>query len=853
MAVTTTYTWEDGINVFLNNAFTAGSQNQPAIIANFSGDRYFGAWSDPAFANQVEGRVVAADQTNIVDEFTVNNPATNAGFSQFDPSIAGLTGGNFVVTYHDRAADPGGDIRARLYSPSGTPLGADFAIDAGANDDTTATVSELFGGGFVVTYERDFGGGDIDIRARVFNSAGTDLSGLIAVESGAGAQTAPWVAGLNFGGFVVVWQDAVDGGVWMRRYDNNGTALAGEQLIDSFGANTDIHVQALNDGGFAVAYTDTGWGTGQDITFQIFNANGTARTGFIKANSAAAPGGLDAGNQNLPTITTMGDIIVVGWVDPASATSFAQAFDAAGNRLGAIDAVNSSVVEQEIAGLSGGRLAVVRRSSVEEGAGLGDSIRTTVNTFERVFNSDGAGDTIVGVNDGLREIFNGNGGADTFNGGTGTNIFNGGAGSDTVTYTSATAGVTASLFNPASNTGVAANDTYNSIENLTGSAFNDNLTGDANPNALSGLAGNDRLTGRGGNDAMDGGAGFDIAFFSGLRSAYQTYILADGVHVIGPDGSDLLNGIETLVFEDTAIAAPQPTHYTASQSLGSHPAGWTPAAGVFDFTGDGTADIGWFNPTNGNIDIWAVSGGNYAGSVGPGNHPLGWSPVTSGDFDNNGSNDIAWYNPTSGNLEIWRLNGGNWIGSNDLGNHPAGWIPKGAGDFNADGTDDVLWYNPTTGNAEFWFVSGGNWAGSQNVGDHAAGWSAAGVGDFDGDGTDDILWHNPTTNNAEVWKIVGGTFSSAISLGNHAAGSVVGGIADFNGDGTDDILWHNPTTGLVDIWRISGNALDAQIDIGPHPLGWDIAGVGDLTNDGRADVVWHEAASGKIDNWILGN
>ena len=85
MAVTTTFSWEDGANVFLNNAFTAGSQNQPAIIANFSADRYFGAWSDPAFANQVEGRLINADQSNITDEFTVNNPATNAGFSQFDP------------------------------------------------------------------------------------------------------------------------------------------------------------------------------------------------------------------------------------------------------------------------------------------------------------------------------------------------------------------------------------------------------------------------------------------------------------------------------------------------------------------------------------------------------------------------------------------------------------------------------------------------------------------------------------------------------------------------------------------------------------------------------------------------
>ena len=45
---------------------------------NFAGDRYFAAWSDPANGNQVEGRVVDADQTPLTGEFTVNNTA-NAG------------------------------------------------------------------------------------------------------------------------------------------------------------------------------------------------------------------------------------------------------------------------------------------------------------------------------------------------------------------------------------------------------------------------------------------------------------------------------------------------------------------------------------------------------------------------------------------------------------------------------------------------------------------------------------------------------------------------------------------------------------------------------------------------------
>ena len=52
-------------------------------------------------------------------------------------------------------------------------------------------------------------------------------------------------------------------------------------------------------------------------------------------------------------------------------------------------------------------------------------------------------------------------------------------------------------------------DIFTSIENLTGSAFNDRLTGDGNANILSGLAGIDELIGGGGNDSLDGGAGND--------------------------------------------------------------------------------------------------------------------------------------------------------------------------------------------------------------------------------------------------------------------------------------------------------------------------------------------------------
>ena len=83
----------------------------------------------------------------------------------------------------------------------------------------------------------------------------------------------------------------------------------------------------------------------------------------------------------------------------------------------------------------------------------------------------------------------GGAGDDILIGGAGADSLDGGTGNDTADYSSASAGVTADLTTPSNNTGDAAGDTYTSVENLTGSGFNDTLTGDANDNIFNGGAG----------------------------------------------------------------------------------------------------------------------------------------------------------------------------------------------------------------------------------------------------------------------------------------------------------------------------------------------------------------------------
>jgi Ca2+-binding RTX toxin-like protein len=136
-----------------------------------------------------------------------------------------------------------------------------------------------------------------------------------------------------------------------------------------------------------------------------------------------------------------------------------------------------------------------------------------------LFNGSGGVDTVYLGNDGETVtggagtlIATGGSGADTITGGSandtidgggGNDILDGGGGVNTVSFASATTGVTVSLAlqGSAQVTGVGS-VTLSNFQNLTGSAYNDVLTGDANNNVIDGGGGNDVLTGGGGSDTF---------------------------------------------------------------------------------------------------------------------------------------------------------------------------------------------------------------------------------------------------------------------------------------------------------------------------------------------------------------
>ena len=146
-------------------------------------------------------------------------------------------------------------------------------------------------------------------------------------------------------------------------------------------------------------------------------------------------------------------------------------------------------------------------ANLQSGTATGGAGSDTLSNFEALRGSAFV-DTLTG--DGLDNWLEGGAGGDSLNGG---------GGNDTASYMHASSGVIANLASVAANSDEAIGDTYNSIENVFGSRFNDQLTGDGGNNVLDG--------GFGGNDIMTGAGGADTFIFHGSATTITDFSEGD--------------------------------------------------------------------------------------------------------------------------------------------------------------------------------------------------------------------------------------------------------------------------------------------------------------------------------------
>ncbi len=141
-------------------------------------------------------------------------------------------------------------------------------------------------------------------------------------------------------------------------------------------------------------------------------------------------------------------------------------------------------------------------SGIEEVRSGDDEILGT--SFADFLMGYGGNDRLVGYN-----------GSDQLNGGSGGDVLIGGSGSDTADYTGYTGTMRVGahvldLQYSTLNTGDGAGDTYDSIENITGSESRELLRGDTGDNILDGAGNVDFIAGRQGDDTLYGGQANDV-------------------------------------------------------------------------------------------------------------------------------------------------------------------------------------------------------------------------------------------------------------------------------------------------------------------------------------------------------
>ena len=182
--------------------------------------------------------VGSAGAAPLAPEFLVNGHTTG---QQWAGSLAYLSDGTFVITWHGPGTGDADGVWARRFSASGVPAGPELRVNALTTGyQWQPAVASVPGGGFVVAWSGPSQDGDAEaVLARRYDAFGAAIGGEFQVNTFTqGRQYQPRIAIGPAGQFVVAWTsfggDGNHFGMKARRYDAGGAPIGGEFQVNTF-------------------------------------------------------------------------------------------------------------------------------------------------------------------------------------------------------------------------------------------------------------------------------------------------------------------------------------------------------------------------------------------------------------------------------------------------------------------------------------------------------------------------------------------------------------------------------------------------------------------------------------------